>query len=810
MTRLDRITMQGFKSFAGRITIPFPSGFNVICGPNGSGKSNVIDALTFVLGTSSARSIRAQKLQNLIFNGGAGRKPAEFCEVSLYLENSDKKIPVDESEIKITRKVTRSGISVYKLNGRNVTRNRIVDLIANAGLSPDGYNIIMQGDVTNIIEMSPQERRQTIDEVAGIREFDEKREKSSRELERVELRVRESMIIAAEKQKFVQRLKAEKENAEKYAMLNGKLRTHRASLLEKKIRDAGEKKEAIEKEIRENSALFDEKSGLFAETEKEIEAREKFVKKIDAEIMQKTKNIDVLRKVDSINTEILRRRDMIDLKQREMAHLKEISSPERNIAVKEILSLNMDGVYSTVESIVSCPKHLAVAAEVAIGRHAKDIVVDGEETATSCIKRLKQKRLGRCRFLPLDRMRRHERKEYHGKEKITGYAIDLVRFDKKFLPAIEYVLGSTIIVDNIDTAKRIRGFRIVTLDGDMVETSGAMIGGFYKKMQGKEFAGRISSLHGECEKLGEEIENLQEELGKYRVEKEDEEPGRLREQKEEADRETEALRKKWKEVFEGKMLLQNAISRLKIDVARLEASLDSLRLEMEEFRDVKDFEKGSVDELQEKVRHYIVEINRLGPVNMKAVDEFRTINVEFEELKKSLDKLLEEKAAIENVVKDVEQKRFGRFMETFREISGNFSAIYYDMTEGSGTLKLEEENNIDSGLVIEANPSGKKVLNLDSMSGGEKTLTSLSFLFAIMQHYSAPFYVLDEIDAALDKANTKRIADLIKKYSKNVQFIVISHNDLTVAEGDRVFGVSMENGISRVFGIELPAAAENG
>ncbi len=117
---------------------------------------------------------------------------------------------------------------------------------------------------------------------------------------------------------------------------------------------------------------------------------------------------------------------------------------------------------------------------------------------------------------------------------------------------------------------------------------------------------------------------------------------------------------------------------------------------------------------------------------------------------------------------------------------------------------MEIEDNIDSGLIIEASPEGKKILNLDSMSGGEKTLTSLAFLFAIMQHYSSPFYVLDEVDAALDKANTRKIVNLVKKYSNETQFIVITHNDFTIQEADKVFGVSMESGVSKIFGIEMP------
>jgi len=171
-----------------------------------------------VLGTSSARMIRANRLQNLLFNGAKDKKPADYCEVTMYLQN-DGKLPGYEQEIKITRRVTRSGITIYKLNGKTVTRAKILDLLLSIGLSPDGYNIILQGDVTRIIEMNPKERRGIIDEIAGITEFDEKKEKSMREMEKVDLRVRENMIIVTEKQRLIQRLKAEKENAEKYQTL---------------------------------------------------------------------------------------------------------------------------------------------------------------------------------------------------------------------------------------------------------------------------------------------------------------------------------------------------------------------------------------------------------------------------------------------------------------------------------------------------------------------------------------------------------------------------------------------------------------
>ena len=806
MVRLDRITMQGFKSFANRITIPFPSGFNVIAGPNGSGKSNVIDALTFVLGTTSARTIRAQKLQNLLFNGGRSRKPADFCEVSIYLDNNDGKIP-GEKEIKVTRRITRSGISIYKMNGKTVTRSKILDILSYTNLSPEGYNIIMQGDVTRIIEMSPLERKGFIDEISGITEFDEKKEKAIKELEHVDVRVRESMIIVAEKQRLVARLKQEKETAEKYQKATAELRKSKASLIKKRLDAAEMKLKTFDKEIDEDTVKFNGLEKEFQKIEADLEKKEARLKKISDDILSRSRNYEITRKIDSLETDILRKRDKIDLNERELARLKSVSNADT--VVQAVLDLKKPGVFGTVSSLISVPKIYDIAITVAMGRHANDIVVEDDEIAALCIKYLKERKLGKARFVPLNKIKSKKRSEYKGKEKTIGYAIDLIKFSKKYEKAMEYVLGSTLVVDNIDIARKIDDFRIVTLDGDLVELSGAMIGGFHKKVHRITYGNEIKKIEDENDRLLSEIGKTEKDLEKLRCQEkeESEDVVKLQAAKNEEDNLVVDMRRRRKEIYEERLILQNRLGKNKIEKARSEASLDNLRFENEDYKDVTEFYNNMTEnDIQERVRDALIEINRLGPVNLKAIEEFDVINVEFEELKKKLDKLLEEKESIMNVVKDIEQKRYSKFMDTFTVIATNFSKIYADMTGGGlGRLRLEEENNIDSGLVIEASPVGKKVLNLDVMSGGEKTVTSLTFLFAIMQHSASPFYVLDEIDAALDKANTNKIANLIKNYSKNVQFIVITHNDITIAMADKVFGVSMEDGASKVFGIRMPA-----
>jgi len=162
-TKINRIILDGFKSFAKRTEILFNDKFSCILGPNGSGKSNVLDALCFVLGKSSSKSLRAEKAANLIYNGGKLKKPAKHGEVSIFFDNSNKTFPTEDSEVKITRIVKHTGQSIYKINDETRTRQEIIDLLAIARINPDGYNIILQGDIAKFVEMHPDQRRELID-----------------------------------------------------------------------------------------------------------------------------------------------------------------------------------------------------------------------------------------------------------------------------------------------------------------------------------------------------------------------------------------------------------------------------------------------------------------------------------------------------------------------------------------------------------------------------------------------------------------------------------------------------------------------
>ncbi len=253
-------------------------------------------------------------------------------------------------------------------------------------------------------------------------------------------------------------------------------------------------------------------------------------------------------------------------------------------------------------------------------------------------------------------------------------------------------------------------------------------------------------------------------------------------------------------------MLQSKINRLKINSAKKEAEVNNLKLEVDKYKDIEYIdEKPKV--LEFKIQETVSTLNSLGLVNMKAIEEYDAFKGEFDELKHKYDKIREEKQAIIDMINKIEDKRKEVFYDCLREIDKNFRAIYKEMANGSASLELENPLDIESGLLIQANPAGKSLLNIDAMSGGEKALTALAFLFAVQKYKPAPFYVLDEVDAFLDKVNTKRVADMIKKLSEKEQFIVITHNDYTIKRGDRVYGVTMENGESKILGLELPKEA---
>ncbi len=316
---IKELELQNFKSFGKKAKIPFFDDFTAISGPNGSGKSNIIDSILFVLGLSNSRIMRAEKLTDLIYNGGNGEKK-DFAQVSIRFDNRDREMPVDSDEIVITRKIrqTEAGYySYYYFNNRPVSLSEIHDHLAKVGITPEGYNVVMQGDVTRIIEMTPTERRKIIDEIAGVSEFESKKERALNELEIVRERIERVDIILEEVQAQLEKLREEREQALKYQALREEQKRYEGFAFLAKLKDA-------EKEL--GSVTEDLKKLEDRKTELETQVREK-----EEEVRQSTLILE------NLNQEILRKgeEEQIALK-REMEELRgEISRAENSIEILE-------------------------------------------------------------------------------------------------------------------------------------------------------------------------------------------------------------------------------------------------------------------------------------------------------------------------------------------------------------------------------------------------------------------------------------------------------------------------------------------
>jgi chromosome segregation protein len=253
-------------------------------------------------------------------------------------------------------------------------------------------------------------------------------------------------------------------------------------------------------------------------------------------------------------------------------------------------------------------------------------------------------------------------------------------------------------------------------------------------------------------------------------------------------------------------IFDERINNLNLDKAKVISELTGLRQEFEEFKSVP-LRKGLAEnQLRDEINKFEALIKNLGNVNLRALEIYKQVQEEYKNLTEKSSRLSTEKEDVFNMIAEVESKKTFVFMKTFNEINKNFETIFSQLTtKGTAQLVLENpEKPLEEGVQIMVKIAQNKYLDIKSLSGGEKTLTALAFIFSIQEHDPASFYLLDEVDAALDKKNSEKLSELIKKYSSKAQYIVISHNDPVISGADKLYGVSMhKDGISHVVSLEV-------
>jgi chromosome segregation protein len=284
MAHIKRMVMQGFKSFAKKTEIDFDKDINVFVGPNGSGKSNVGDALCFVLGRLSIKSMRAAKAKNLIFMGSKFVKPSKEASVELVFDNSDKAFNIEGEEVNLKRIVRANGQGVYKINDEIKTRMEVVETLAQAGIDPHGFNLVMQGQIQGIVKMHPDERRKIIEEVAGISIYESRKEKSLKELGKTEERLKEISTILRERTAYLRNLEKEKAQAQKYKDSEMTVKKAKASILHKKREEKIKEIESVMNSIMEKDKMKDDERKKIDSINERLEELGKEIEKINKQV----------------------------------------------------------------------------------------------------------------------------------------------------------------------------------------------------------------------------------------------------------------------------------------------------------------------------------------------------------------------------------------------------------------------------------------------------------------------------------------------------------------------------------------------
>ncbi|MHC1577032.1 MAG: AAA family ATPase, partial [Methanosarcinaceae archaeon] len=361
---ITEIEFLNFKSFGKKVKIPFFDDFTTISGPNGSGKSNIVDGILFVLGLSSSRTLRAEKLTDLIYSSDESKKP-DFAQVTIRFNNSDHAIPVDSDEVVISRKIkeTDSGYySYFYFNGRSVSLTDIHTYLAKAGVTPEGYNVVMQGDVTRITTMTSLQRRKIIDEIAGVAEFDSKTDRAMNELEIVRERIERADILIEEVEARLMKLKIERDQAIRYQSLKEEKMKYEGFVLLSKLKDATTEMASVDAEIDAKREVIKALRTDLEQRKEKLDEIQIVLDELTSEIQRKGEDeqIQIKKDIEEIRGEISRCNGSIELADSEMNDVESrrrkafVNIDETKERIKEIDSdiseenLSKDGVTSEI------------------------------------------------------------------------------------------------------------------------------------------------------------------------------------------------------------------------------------------------------------------------------------------------------------------------------------------------------------------------------------------------------------------------------------------------------------------------------
>ncbi len=816
---LKCLTINGFKSFAAKTSLELEPGIIAVVGPNGSGKSNIADAIRWALGEQSSKQLRLKKNEELVFAGTEKRAKGSLAEVSLLMDNSDGGMAIDFSEVELSRLLYRSGESEYKLNGRKIRLGEAQQLLAQSGFGQNSYAVIGQGMIDSFILATPAERKLLFDEASGIRQYEIKREQALRKLDATDanlVRVRDILSELTPRIKILGRsVEAVQERDELKAELAHKRLVYQASSIkyfeaqlqhshkqQVKLKDqiaaltreAGDlesRRGEYEKQQRQrsqqqaelSSALNQleterdnlmaqasarrvelqaaaERSGELARSQEEIKALGQRLKQLTAQ----RGRLDVrLAEAKEVEAKTIKQMDLvtehINETQTQLTSLRrQTDSTSRPEYIAQALSILKQVSYGLAQNHDAEQMRLLVYKAGRLLSHAsagQEEVVGGIKTVQAELNRLMGERESahepytkaviKVRSLELDL--EHNRSQINETESRLAEIKELVG-DQPQTTTIDLEQDLT----DIDTRVARIGEKVADLRQQLVETGASVA---------------AEDIFG----LAAKLETVRTQLGQL---KQDE------------------LELVQSAKFAQHQLQEHQKQAKVTELAKIKASDQTL-------------------EAQERVLAVLE--GRLA-ADQTEDDDLTEEYAEATQRQKFLsEQVTDLEAAGRDLVKMIEQLEGlikAKFEVAFAGIAEHFGQYFEELFGGGkASLTLKPDATGTYGIEIKAVPPGKRVESLATLSGGERSMTGIALLSAILTVNPSPFVVLDEVDAALDEANSKRLTHILRRIAKHSQLIVITHNRQVMAVADAIFGVTMDaHHVSRLLSVKLEQARE--
>ena len=789
-----KIQLNGFKSFADKTNFLIENGLTGIVGPNGCGKSNIVESLRWVMGETSAKSMRGSGMEDVIFSGTSNKTSKNIAEVSVTVANENNEGPVqfrDLDEVNVRRKIEKDKGSKFYINNKEVRARDAQMFFADLSTGAHSPSMISQGRIGALVTAKPTDRRAILEEAAGISGLHVRRHEAELRLGAAENNLKRADELRRQQEKQLTNLQKQAEEATKYKNISDEIKKIEAGLYYLKLLE-------IDKEIRVENEINTEAEGEVSGFNDKISELEKLIKhETDKVTPLRERNIENLSKIQRLNLELQ-------------------SLDEENTRIQDEIE-NIKRSLQTFDEDIN---------------REKGIVID----ANSNEKRLKEEK---NELIEIDLKYYETEKKSNEDLDSTKNKLNLEINKVKELIKLQKNADALIVLDNCkiiieeyadsysknqnikkDSVKRNQRVNIIDKE---IESWKNLLSNSEKMVT--ELTGRKNKLNLQLEKLDNQPKLQAEKKGQIS------EGLRISEQEKTendsiiniTDEKIETLRAQLNEIQEQSIQIRERKASSGATVDGLQKRKGDLidrimsELNLMEENILENSNLFGKEELPDAVNQEDLldkkkqEREKLGSVNLKADEETNKYEAEIKKMEQDRADLVTAIIKLKESISELNQKGRERLIEAFDKVNRKFNEVYTKLFNG-GNAKLElvdSDDPLEAGLEMLVSPPGKRLQSITLLSGGEQALTALSLIFAVFLTNPSPICVLDEVDAPLDDANVTRFCSLLEELTKitNTRFIIVTHHALTMSKMNRLYGVTMpEKGISQLVAVDLQKA----